>query len=195
MSPLTATRALGAALVLITALPAHAGDAAPLRDAPDAAASLAAFATGLAQRPDEALLFVLPAAGDGRGTHDARDESQGEQRALPRFETEPAPRLAAFGLLEGGGDPLERLAFRGSRRAGLALDLPYGALWTASAGSLRPRADWAQGPILRGETSVIFPLSDRFAFKTTLVDRYDASPAEDADANTFQTLVGVSMLF
>jgi hypothetical protein len=193
LSPLTTTRALGAALVLFTALPAHAGDAAPLRDT---AASPAAFATGLAPPPGEAPLFVLPGAGDGRSTHDARDESQSEQRALRRFETESAPRLAAFGLLEGGGDPLERLAFRGSRRAGLALELPYGALWTASAGSLRPRADWAQGPILRGETSVIFPLGDRFAFKTTLVDHYDASPtAEDADANTFQTLVGISMLF
>jgi hypothetical protein len=192
MLPLTASRALGAALVLIGALPAHARDAAPLRDA---AASQVAFATSLPQRPAEALRFVLPAADDRRSTQDAGDESRSEQRALPRFETESAPRLAAFGLLEGGGDPLERLALRGSRRAGLGLDLPYGAFWSASAGSLRPRADRVQGPVLRGETSVSFPLSDRFAFKTTLVDLYDASPAEDADANTFQALVGVSLLF
>jgi hypothetical protein len=125
----------------------------------------------------------------------AHAESEREQPMLPRFELESAPRLAAFGLLEGGRDPLERLGRHSPRKAGLALELPMGASWTASAGSLRSRSGWAQGSVLRSETRVSLPLGERLAFETTLVDLYDASPADHADADAFQTLVGVSLRF
>jgi hypothetical protein len=196
MSPITTALALGAALVLTTGLSAHAaGGGAPSRDADDAPWSLPFFATSLVQRPGLPGL-ALPRASDGYTTREEeRGESQREQLEPAFFEPEPAPQLAGFGVLEGGRDPLGRLTRRARRKPGFTLDLPKGAHFTASAGSLQPRATWVQGPVLRSETSVVLPLGDRFAVQTTLVDLYHASPAEGADSNVFQTLVGVSLQF
>ena len=194
MSPITTALALGAALVLTAGVSAHAdGGGAPSRDADDTPWSLPLFATGLVQRPEVPGL-ALPRASDGGTAGEAkRGQSQREHPEPAPFE--PAPKLASFGLLEGGRDPLGRLTRRARRKAGFALDLPKGARFTASAGSLQPRATWVQGPFLRSETSVVLPLGDRFAVQTTLVDLYHASPADDADSNVFQTLVGVSLQF
>lgn len=196
MSPITTALALGAALVLTTGLSVHAAaGGAPARDGDDAPWRLPLFATSFVQRPGVPGL-ALPRASDGYTTGEAeRGESQREQPQPAPFEVEPAPQLAAFGLLEGGRDPLGRLTRRARRKAGFALDLPKGARFTASAGSLQPRATWVQGPVLRSETSIVLPLGERFAVQTTLIDLYHASPAEDADSNVFQTLVGVSLQF
>jgi putative salt-induced outer membrane protein YdiY len=76
-----------------------------------------------------------------------------------------------------------------------AYELPYGALWTGRVDYVPSVDDWLGDYIARGETSFLFPLSEHFAFKTTLIDLYDATPAEGAESNSFQTLVGVSVLF
>lgn len=74
-------------------------------------------------------------------------------------------------------------------------ELPFGALWTARADYLPSVSDWVEDYLLRGETSLLFPLTDHFAFKTTLINLYDSTPAEGTQSNSFQTLVGVSVLF
>jgi hypothetical protein len=79
--------------------------------------------------------------------------------------------------------------------AGWAYELPYGALWTGRVDYVPSVEDWLGDYLARGETSLLFPLSDHFAFKTTLIDLYDSTPAERSESNSFQTLVGVSVLF
>ena len=73
--------------------------------------------------------------------------------------------------------------------------LATGWLWFARVDYLPSVENWASDFLLRGETSLLFPLTERFALKTSLVDLYDATPAEGAESNTLQTLVGVSVLF
>ena len=76
-----------------------------------------------------------------------------------------------------------------------AYELPYGALWTGRLDYVPSVQDWARDYIARGETSLLFPLTEHFAFKTTLIDLYDSTPAAGTQSNSFQTLVGVSVLF
>jgi hypothetical protein len=74
-------------------------------------------------------------------------------------------------------------------------ELPFAALWTARVDYVPSVEDWVDDFLLRGETSLLFPLSEHFAFKTTLINLYDSTPAEGTESNSFQTLVGVSVLF
>lgn len=79
--------------------------------------------------------------------------------------------------------------------AGWAYELPGGSLWTGRVDYVPSVQDWVSDYVARGETSFLFPLTEHFAFKTTLIDLYDSTPAEGTDSNSFQTLVGVSVLF
>jgi hypothetical protein len=210
----------------------------------DSTVNSANFATGFALRRDKAPTRFLLGASYYRSTsEDDLGDDEGnvlanELRGFTRFEYDLAPRVFAFGSLEGEHDEVERLSVRAIPKAGLgyklwerpeksyfavdlggawvyerffggekndyfgvafgaewAYELPYGALWTARVDYVPSVSDWAQDFILRGETSLLFPLSEHFAFKTTLIDLYDASPAVDTESNSFQTLVGVSVLF
>lgn len=73
--------------------------------------------------------------------------------------------------------------------------LTNGWIWFARIDYLPSVEDWANDFLLRGETSLIFPLTRHFALKTSLVDLYDATPAEGAESNSLQALVGVTVLF
>jgi putative salt-induced outer membrane protein YdiY len=70
-----------------------------------------------------------------------------------------------------------------------------GWIWFARLDYLPSVEDWVDDFLLRGETSLVFPLTEHFALKTSLEDLYDATPAEGAESNSLQTLVGVSVLF
>ena len=70
-----------------------------------------------------------------------------------------------------------------------------GWTWLARLDYLPSVSDWLTDYLLRGETSLVFPLTEHFALKTSLIDVYDSTPAPGAESNSFQSLVGVSVLF
>jgi hypothetical protein len=119
MHPLPAALALGAAFVLASALPAHAGDGAVSPDAPHAASRPPSFAATLVRRP-EAPGLVLPRIRE--------DESLLENE---RGGSQPEAR---------GSDSLE--ADRARPKAKLAVGRPKGASVTTGSSSLQPRAGW-----------------------------------------------------
>ena len=119
MHPLPAALALGAALVLPSALPAHAGDAAASRDARHAAFSPPSFAATLVQRT-EAPGVVLP------GIHEDDLVLENERGSSPH----EAP---------GTGSSE---ASRARPKAKLAVGRPKGASFTAGSRSPQPGAGW-----------------------------------------------------
>jgi putative salt-induced outer membrane protein YdiY len=48
---------------------------------------------------------------------------------------------------------------------------------------------------LRGETGLLVPLLEQLAFKATVIDDYNALPAEDTSANSLTTLLGLSLVY
>jgi putative salt-induced outer membrane protein YdiY len=76
-----------------------------------------------------------------------------------------------------------------------SVKLGYGWIWFARLDYLPSVEDWLDDFILRGETSLLFPLTEHFALKTSLIDLYDSTPAEGSESNSLQMLVGASVLF
>jgi hypothetical protein len=144
------------------------------------------------------------AYGSLEGEHDAveRVAFRGIPKAGIGYKVWEVPETAYFAVDAGAAWVYERF-FGGARNdfVSLALGaetsykLPFGAVWFARLDYLPSLEDWAGDFLLRGETSLLFPLTEHWALKTSLVDLYDATPAEGAESNSLQTLVGVSVLF
>jgi hypothetical protein len=115
----------------------------------------------------------------------------GSESGSPSFEEPAAPPHAAFGRLQLDRDLLSRSA-RSARKPRVALELPLGATWTASAGSMAWLADRVRAPAFRGETSILVPLGNRLGLRTTLVETYDGAAGK---SNTVVGLVGVALQF
>ena len=77
----------------------------------------------------------------------------------------------------------------------LTWSLPRDVELRARADYLPSVSDWSHDYLLRGQLSLIVPLLDFLAFKASVLDEYDSTPAPDTDANSFGTLVGLSLLF
>ncbi|HEV7733938.1 MAG TPA: DUF481 domain-containing protein [Candidatus Binatia bacterium] len=73
--------------------------------------------------------------------------------------------------------------------------LPYDAVFRASAGYLPSVSDWANDYLLRSGASLTVPVWEWIAFKASVTDDYDSTPAPDTTRNTLTTLVGLSLLF
>jgi hypothetical protein len=54
---------------------------------------------------------------------------------------------------------------------------------------------WAEDWLMRGETSLLVPLTRSLSFKASLLDLYNSSPVEGTDENSFASLVGLSLGF
>jgi putative salt-induced outer membrane protein YdiY len=144
------------------------------------------------------------AFGSAEGEHDSveRIAFRGIPKAGIGYKVWEVPEQAYLSVDAGAAWVYERF-FGGERNDFFSLavgaetshKLANGWLWFARVDYLPSVEDWANDFLLRGETSLIFPLTDHFALKTSLVDLYDATPAEGAESNTLQTLVGVSVLF
>lgn len=144
------------------------------------------------------------AFGAGEIEHDSveRVAFRGIPRAGIGYKVWEVPEQAYFSVDAGAAWVYERF-FGGERNDYFSLalgaetrhELDNGWIWFARVDYLPSVEDWANDFLLRGETSLVFPLTDHFALKTSLVDLYDATPAEGAESNTLQTLVGVSVLF
>jgi hypothetical protein len=74
--------------------------------------------------------------------------SAADGEATPARVEEPSAPHAAPGLLQLDRDPLSRSA-RAPRKARMALELPLGDTWTASAGSLARQSDRVRAPVFR----------------------------------------------
>jgi hypothetical protein len=70
-----------------------------------------------------------------------------------------------------------------------------GAEWRLRLDYTPSLTDWTTDYLLRTETSFTFPLTEHLGVKTSLIDLYDSTPAEDTQRNTLQLLVGASVLF
>jgi hypothetical protein len=77
----------------------------------------------------------------------------------------------------------------------VAWSLPYDAEVRARADYLPAISDWANDYLLRGQLALTVPLIDFLAFKASLIDEYDSTPAPDTDPNSLGTFVGLSLLF
>jgi hypothetical protein len=77
----------------------------------------------------------------------------------------------------------------------LVWSLPRDAELRARADYLPAVSDWANDYLLRGQLALTVPLIDFLAFKASLIDEYDSTPAPDTDPNSLATLVGLSLLF
>jgi hypothetical protein len=75
------------------------------------------------------------------------------------------------------------------------IKLPYDSVFRAHAGYLPSVEDWANDYLLRSGASLTVPVLEWVAFKASITDDYDSTPAADTSRNTFSTLVGLSLLF
>src|SRR5512134_3079165 len=144
------------------------------------------------------------AFGSLEGEHDAveRLAFRGIPKAGLGYKVWEVPETAYFSVDAGAAWVYERF-FGGARNdyfsvalgAETSHELANGWIWFARLDYLPSVEDWAGDFLLRGETSLVFPLTDHVALKTSLVDLYDATPAEGAESNSLQALVGVSVVF
>jgi Protein of unknown function, DUF481 len=73
--------------------------------------------------------------------------------------------------------------------------LPYGIKWRARGDYLPAADDWTGEYLLRGETSLDFPLLDWLAFRISVTDDYDNTPGEGTQRNRFTSTAGLSFGF
>jgi hypothetical protein len=142
--------------------------------------------------------------GSLEGEHDAveRIAFRGIPKAGIGYKVWEVPETAYLSVDAGAAWVYERF-FGGVRNDYFSLalgaetwhKLSNGWIWFARVDYLPSVEDWAGDFLLRGETSLVFPLTEHFALKASLVDLYDATPAEGSESNSLQTLVGVSVLF
>lgn len=70
-----------------------------------------------------------------------------------------------------------------------------GANWYSRVDYLPSITDPLDDYRLRGETGLLVPLMEQLALKASLIDAYNAQPAEDTSANTLTTLLGLSLTY
>jgi hypothetical protein len=76
------------------------------------------------------------------------------------------------------------------------LKLPVaGASWRTRLDYTPSLTHWTDDWLLRAETSLLVPLASSLSFKASLLDLYNASPAEGTDENSLSTLLGLSVGF
>lgn len=105
--------------------------------------------------------------------------------------------------VESGGAYIYERYFGGDTNAFFAVAfggeletaLPYGAMFRWRADYLPAIEDWSNDYLVRNDLALVFPMSGFLAFKASLVDDYDNTPASGAKQNSLTTLVGISVTF
>lgn len=92
-----------------------------------------------------------------------------------------------------GGDTNDffSVAFGGE----LETALPYDAAFRWRVDYLPSVKQWADDYLVRNDASLVFPILDFLAFKASLIDDYDNTPAANAKRNSLATLLGLSVTF
>jgi putative salt-induced outer membrane protein YdiY len=76
------------------------------------------------------------------------------------------------------------------------LKLPWlGARWTTRLDYLPSIVDPADDYRLRAESALLIPLVKQLSFKASVVDDYNAQPADDTASNSLSTLLGLSLIY
>ncbi len=74
--------------------------------------------------------------------------------------------------------------------------LPWlGASWHSRVDYLPSITAWMDDYRLRGETALLVPIVEQIAFKFSVIDDYNAQPAEDTSSNSLTTLLGLSLVY
>jgi Protein of unknown function, DUF481 len=91
-----------------------------------------------------------------------------------------------------GHNSYAALAFGGESK----LKLPFlGSTWYTRADYLPSITNPLDDYRLRGETGLLIPLIEQVSVKATLIDDYNAVPADDTSANSLTTLLGLSLTY
>lgn len=83
--------------------------------------------------------------------------------------------------------------FSAALGGGADVDLPWGAKWRTRLDYLPNVAHWGSDYLLRGETGIVFPMTEYLGLKASVVDSYDRTPAPGTDRNSLITLLGVNL--
>ena len=67
--------------------------------------------------------------------------------------------------------------------------------WRTRLDYLPSVTNWTDDYRLRGETALLIPIVEQLSFKASVIDDYNAQPAEDTSANTLTTLLGLSLVY
>ena len=73
--------------------------------------------------------------------------------------------------------------------------LPYGSTLTIRGEYLPAVDDWAKDYLLTGSAALLFPMTDWLSFKTSVIDQYDNTPAEDNSQNSLTATAGLALVF
>ncbi len=75
-------------------------------------------------------------------------------------------------------------------------ELPWlGASWHSRVDYLPSITAFMDDYRLRGETALLVPIVKQIAFKLSVIDDYNAHPAEDTASNSLSTLLGLSLIY
>jgi len=77
----------------------------------------------------------------------------------------------------------------------LMVGLPFGATLTARGEYLPAVDDWAGDYLLRGTAALQVPMTEWLALRSSLVNQYDNTPADDSSRNSLSVLAGLSLVF
>ena len=75
------------------------------------------------------------------------------------------------------------------------LTLPFGMTLTSRGEYLPNVEDWADDYMLRGKTTLAYPMTDWISLTTSLIDTYDSMPAEDTSQNSLTLTGGLALTF
>jgi putative salt-induced outer membrane protein YdiY len=74
--------------------------------------------------------------------------------------------------------------------------LPWlGASWHTRLDYLPALTAWTDDYRLRGETALLVPIVEQIALKASVIDDYNAQPADDNRSNSLTTLLGLSLVY
>lgn len=89
-----------------------------------------------------------------------------------------------------GGDDQDYFAISFGLQA--QVPLPYGSRFTGSVSYLPSVSDFQNDFLIRSEAALTLPLYKQIAFKLSVLDDYDNTPAPDTSFNYLTTLIGLS---
>jgi hypothetical protein len=69
------------------------------------------------------------------------------------------------------------------------------SLWYSRVDYLPSLTDPAEDYRVRGETGLLVPIIEQLSFKASVIDEYNAQPAEDAVHNSLTTMLGISLIY
>jgi hypothetical protein len=77
----------------------------------------------------------------------------------------------------------------------LFLTLPFGATLTTRGEYLPNVERWGDDYLLRGKSTLAFPMTEWLSLTTSVVDQYDSTPGEDTSQNSLTLTGGLALVF